>query len=136
MEHLSTSDNTCVRCFSKIGISKLTTLLQAGIHFVVSSHRNIYWTGQRYVIDISKIMKHSYLHGKNGISTSSKVCCILSAKYSRNLNVYHTVSHVRITMPQHELSYNPNRFAIRDPRGGNWGEWGQNTEKVKIMLKI
>ena len=37
---------------------------------------------------------------------------------------------------QHELSYNPNKFAIRDPRGGNWGEWGQNTEKVKIMLKI
>ena len=63
------------------------------------------------------------------------MCPILSAMYSSSLNVYHTVSHVKITMPQHELSYNPNRFAIRDPRGGNWGEWGQNMEKVKIMLK-
>ena len=55
--------------------------------------------------------------------------------YSSSLNVYHITSHVRITMPQHELSYNPNRFAIRDPRGGNWGKSGQNIEKVKIMYK-
>ena len=70
-----------------------------------------------------------------GISTSSKVCPILSAMYSSSLNVYHTISHVRITMPQHELSYSPNKFAIRDPCGGNWGEWGQKDGKIENNVK-
>ena len=40
--------------------------------------------------------------------------------YSSSLNVYQTVNHDRKTIPQHVLSYNPNRFAIRDPCGGNF----------------
>ena len=44
------------------------------------------------------------------------------AMYSSSLNVYHIVSHVRIIIAKQELSNNPNRFAIRDPRGGNCGE--------------
>ena len=49
--------------------------------------------------------------------------------YSSSLNVYHIVSHVRIIRAQQELSNNPNRFAIRDPCGGNWKEgsnYGEN----------
>ena len=57
-EYSSLSLTTCVRCLSKIGIGKLTTLLQACIHFIISPHRDIYWTGQIYVINILEIMKH------------------------------------------------------------------------------
>ena len=63
------------------------------------------------------------------------MCPILSAKYSSSLNVYHTVSHVKITMPQHEPANNPNRFAIRDPRGGYW-MWDQNMEIICINRSI
>ena len=69
-----------------------------------------------------------------GISTSSKVCPILSAMYSSSLNVYHTISHVKITMTQHDLLYNPNKFAIRDPRGGYWGGSKHRNNQLKLRF--
>ena len=58
--------------------------------------------------------------GKKGSSSSRDVYPIFLAMYTSSLNVFDMKANVMKTITQHELSNNPNRFAILDPSGGNW----------------
>ena len=69
--------------------------------------------------------------GKKGSSSSREVYPIFLAMYSSSLNVLDIKTNVRKIMAQHDLSNNPNRFAILDPSGGNWG-LGSKYKKLKI----
>ena len=64
----------------------------------------------------------NYPMGKKGSSSSHVVYPIFLVMYSSSLNVLDMKTNVRKTMTQHDLSNNPNRFAILDPSGGNWTE--------------
>ena len=57
---------TCVRCLSNIGVSEPKTVLQAGIHFVISAHRNVHWTGKRYIIYVSMYLKNQIITSRVG----------------------------------------------------------------------
>ena len=56
---------------------------------------------------------------KKGSSSSREVYPIFLAMYTSSLNVLDMKTNVRKIMAQHDLSNNPNRFAIFDPSGGN-----------------
>ena len=58
---------------------------------------------------------------EKGSSSSDEVYPIFLAMYSSSLNVLDMKANVMKIMAQHDLSNNPNRFAILDPSGGNWG---------------